>query len=111
MILTRDHSFVRPKCESESAVTHPLAIGAVVTILQFQNGRLLAAGIATILRPASEPDFYFVRFRGEARIRKHLIFPDYQRDPTRLADLVNRHLQRDAREAPVGATAACGDCP
>jgi hypothetical protein len=28
-----------------------------------------------------------------------------------LADLVNRHLQRDAREAPVSATAACGDCP
>jgi hypothetical protein len=104
MTFATHQSFVCRKCESENAATHPLAIGAVVTIVGFHNGHLSSEGIATILRPASEPDFYFVRVRGEVRIREHFIFPDYQRDPARLVDLVNRHLQQDPCQWPVRAT-------
>lgn len=81
-----------PQCDAAEAAAHPLAIGAVVTVLQFRSGCLAAEGIATILRPAGDPDTYFVRFLGEVRIQKRLVFHDYQRDHARMIDVVNRHL-------------------
>lgn len=81
-----------PTCEGLDAAVHPLAIGAVVTVLHYRDRSLVAEGIATILRPADEPDIYFVKFRGEARIQKRLIFAEYQRDPARALHVINRHL-------------------
>jgi hypothetical protein len=81
-----------PHCEAADAAAHPLAVGAVVTVLASRSGCLVAEGIAAILRPAGEPDVYFIRFRGEVRIKKRLVFADYQRDPARVIDIVTRHL-------------------
>jgi hypothetical protein len=88
-----------PQCDGADAAAHPLAIGAVVTVLRFRNRCPVAEGIATILRPACEPDNYFIRFRGEARIETRLIFPDYQHDPARAIDIVTRHLASASRLA------------
>jgi hypothetical protein len=86
------------KCEAAIAAAHPLAIGAVVTVLGARDGLFVQEGIAVILRPATEPDTYFVRFlTNDKRVRRRMIFPDYQHDPARMIDLINRLLSRDVR--------------
>jgi hypothetical protein len=87
-----------PQCEAADAATHPLAIGAVVTVLRVRDGLFVPEGIATVLRTSSEPDTYFVRFlTSDKSVRRRMIFPDYQYDPTRMIDLINRLLNQDVR--------------
>jgi hypothetical protein len=95
-----------PQCEGIDAAAHPLAVGAIVTVLRFQSGGLVAEGIGTIIRPASERDVYFIRFRGEAGIQKRLIFPDYQHDTTRAIEIVTRHLANASRLASAAPESA-----
>ena len=84
-------------CDCGDAAAHPLAIGAVVTVPRFTGGKFVLEGIATVLRTSSEPDTYFVRLNGAGpRPLKRMIFPDYQRDPTRMIDLLNRHIKWDS---------------
>jgi len=81
-----------PSCQAANAADHPLAVGGVVTSLQFRSGGFVVEGIGTILYPADEPDTYFIRFRGTDRVKKCLIFHDYQRDVARALHVFNRHL-------------------
>ena len=79
--------------------------------MRFHNSGFVVEGIGTILRPASEPDIYFIRLRGETRIQKRLIFPDYQRDPTRIVDVINRHLKQVAADNTGISIPAGGENP
>ena len=98
-----------PHCEAADAAPHPLAIGSVVTVLRYRDQALVAEGIGTILRPASEPDVYFIRFLGEARMQKRLIFPDYQRDPARAMDIITRHLAVECSTLTSSSSPTCRD--
>jgi hypothetical protein len=101
-----------PQCEDTNAAAHPLAIGAVVTVLRFWNGCLMAEGIGNILRTAGESDVYFIRFRGEAGIQKRLIFPDYQHDTARAIEIVSRHLAKECAFPPSPPQPrTCGEKP
>jgi hypothetical protein len=82
-----------PQCEAADSAAHPLAAGAIVSLLTVQGGRFVREGIAHILRTSSEPDTYFVRLSGgDPRPYNRLIFPDYQKDPTRFVEIINRHI-------------------
>jgi hypothetical protein len=81
-----------PTCERLAATAHPLAIGAVVTILHIRNGCLAVESVGTILRPASEPNVYFVRFNCRSQIVKRLVFTAYQRNPEEWLAAVHAHV-------------------
>jgi hypothetical protein len=83
-----------PTCEGLDAAAHPLATGAVVTVLRFRDGRAGVEGIATIVGAADEPDTYLLRFRG-GDVCVRLVFPEYQRDPSRMIHVLNRHLREE----------------
>jgi hypothetical protein len=101
-----------PHCEAANAATHPLAIGAVVTIFRVRDGQFMPEGIATILRTSSEQDTYFVRLNGaDSRPRKRLIAIEWQPNPTRIIDLINRHLKQQANDACNSTTSVRREAP
>lgn len=89
---------------------HPLAVGAVITVLVFRDGRMVVEGIARILRPASgRPHFYAVQF-STGRCGARLIYPATQANVDDLTRAING-LVRDGWEpmaAPLGGSADAG---
>jgi hypothetical protein len=82
------------------SISHPLALDTYITVLRARQDRLVVEGVATISAASSEPDTYWVHLRGVDRVVERLIFPDYQHDPLRLVNIINRHF------APVPAKPA-----
>jgi hypothetical protein len=88
------------------------ARGAVVTLLEFRDGRFVSEGIATILRTSSDADTYFVRLNGaDPKPRRRAVLIETQASPARWIRLLNLLLKQDAADITGNSLLALGENP
>jgi len=82
--------------------SHPLPSGRLVVIIRTGHGTLppFIEGMARIVRPVKfKPHCYEVKFVAESVNQRRLIFPEFQKAPERITDILRALWQAEATYA------------